>query len=555
MVTLFDNNSDLNGFDCEGNTFPIQVNYYDFGNYYGFEIDGNRLFCIGGKIVTHNTIQSEELRGQLSERLPGAFNIMAASMGVTTAQLGVMLKNGEVLAAEVLPKFADQLLITYGADKVDAIDSLTAAQNRLSNAWKGMVESLDSGSGAISQSLKALFNGMAWILKGDYAYGGTTSKENPTLKALGIDEQSVSQLKKASGEYGTTLRQLKKQFEELRPAGNFQQISQSVETNQEIWSKSTKETRLELVRVQEEYNRIKGIYDQLNGQLATINKTAEGGKTAPAVVTLRLLKEGLEKLNEAKLDAAEGQVASFDDKIKKLQATIDSFGKKTPTPEKIKLGHIEDSEIGDMMKGLGGDDFKTRDQMFDNWFAALVIPEEILAEQKEAFNTADEQGKAFTGQMQANADAINAIMFSTLDNLVSSTIQSLAGGGDLFKGIKNILGQGLIDLGEYAIAHSAIMVAIKKAISSPFGAPIGFGAGALAIAAGAALKASAAKTNKSMGGGGGGGGYGSSGGGGSFSTLDGQSIKLAGEFVIKGKDLVYVMNKHENINQRTQARG
>lgn len=44
------------------------------------------------QMVSKGTVQAEELRGQLGERLPGAFQTAARAMGVTTAELGKMLE-------------------------------------------------------------------------------------------------------------------------------------------------------------------------------------------------------------------------------------------------------------------------------------------------------------------------------------------------------------------------------------------------------------------------------------------------------------------------------
>lgn len=61
------------------------------------------------QMMSKGTVSAEELRGQLGERLPGAFQIAARSLGVTTAELGKMLEKGEVLSENFLPRFATQL--------------------------------------------------------------------------------------------------------------------------------------------------------------------------------------------------------------------------------------------------------------------------------------------------------------------------------------------------------------------------------------------------------------------------------------------------------------
>lgn len=77
-----------------------------------------------GQIVSKGTVSAEELKGQLGERLPGAFQIAARSMGVTTMQLQKMLEAGSVLSNDFLPKFAEEM------NKVTA-DALPGVTNSL----------------------------------------------------------------------------------------------------------------------------------------------------------------------------------------------------------------------------------------------------------------------------------------------------------------------------------------------------------------------------------------------------------------------------------------
>lgn len=110
-----------------------------------------RAFLALNQMMSKGTIQAEELRGQLGEALPGSLGIMAKALGVTEVQLGKMMKDGKLLAADVLPKFARQLEITYGIENTKRVENLAAAQNRLSNSWTDFVRSLnDSDTGGIS---------------------------------------------------------------------------------------------------------------------------------------------------------------------------------------------------------------------------------------------------------------------------------------------------------------------------------------------------------------------------------------------------------------------
>lgn len=91
-------------------------------------------FLALSQMASKGKVQAEELRGQLGERIPGAFKIAADAMGVTQAQLNKMLDNGEVYAEDFLPKFAKQLKTTFEDGLPKAANSMQAAINRKNNA-------------------------------------------------------------------------------------------------------------------------------------------------------------------------------------------------------------------------------------------------------------------------------------------------------------------------------------------------------------------------------------------------------------------------------------
>lgn len=73
------------------------------------------------QMVSKGTVSMEELRGQLGERLPGAFQLAAKAMGVTTQELDAMISSGGVAATEFLPKLAQALKdILALAARIDA---------------------------------------------------------------------------------------------------------------------------------------------------------------------------------------------------------------------------------------------------------------------------------------------------------------------------------------------------------------------------------------------------------------------------------------------------
>lgn len=107
------------------------------------------------QMMSKGKIQAEELRGQLGDRMSGAFRLFADAMGVSTAELDSMLKKGKVFSAEVLPKVAEQLEKQYDLSK--NTDTLAGAQNRLSNAWTSFLDRIASD--------KDIINGVAGVFE------------------------------------------------------------------------------------------------------------------------------------------------------------------------------------------------------------------------------------------------------------------------------------------------------------------------------------------------------------------------------------------------------
>lgn len=71
--------------------------------------DTEGIFRAFTQTISKSKVQAEELRGQIGDRLPGAFQIAARALGVTTSALDEMLKKGQVLAEDFIPRFSAQL--------------------------------------------------------------------------------------------------------------------------------------------------------------------------------------------------------------------------------------------------------------------------------------------------------------------------------------------------------------------------------------------------------------------------------------------------------------
>lgn len=87
------------------------------------------------QMLSKGKVQAEELRGQLGERIPGAFQIAARSMNMTTKELDKFMADGKLMAEDFLPKFAAQLKTEFAGGMDAASQSLSANLNRMNNAF------------------------------------------------------------------------------------------------------------------------------------------------------------------------------------------------------------------------------------------------------------------------------------------------------------------------------------------------------------------------------------------------------------------------------------
>ncbi|MGH8064805.1 MAG: tape measure protein [Candidatus Entotheonellia bacterium] len=103
--------------------------------------DTNGVLLALQQALSKGTLAAEEIRGQIGERLPGAFETAARAMGVTTAELNKMLEQGMIPTRDFVPKFVQALrtseAVTNGLGT--STQTAAAAANRLGNAWDSLM--------------------------------------------------------------------------------------------------------------------------------------------------------------------------------------------------------------------------------------------------------------------------------------------------------------------------------------------------------------------------------------------------------------------------------
>ncbi|WP_319790603.1 tape measure protein [Escherichia coli] len=142
------------------------------------------------QMASKGKIQAEELRGQLGDRMAGAFKLFAEALGMTTGQLDKLMKDGKILSSDTLPKVAKQmgLMIDKAGGWAEVAKSTQTALGKLANNWDDTMVKIFSGSqDELNGFLSSLSNllsemGMSSSIAGD-AIGGLIDM----LKA-GVDD-------------------------------------------------------------------------------------------------------------------------------------------------------------------------------------------------------------------------------------------------------------------------------------------------------------------------------------------------------------------------------
>jgi tape measure domain-containing protein len=173
------------------------------------------------QMIGKGKISAEELRGQLGEALPSAMGIMAKSLGVTTQQLDKMMANGELLASEVLPKFATEMEKAFGGDAEKLSEGLQGSLNRLANAWDSLMLNIgnsapfDIAINAFTGLINAVDRGVQVLTKGTTEAYLSGKKTEQTLHAQAV----IKNINQKLDEKQLTIDQKKEALNKLLETG------------------------------------------------------------------------------------------------------------------------------------------------------------------------------------------------------------------------------------------------------------------------------------------------------------------------------------------------
>lgn len=117
------------------------------------------------QMASKGKIQAEELRGQLGDRLAGAVQLFADAIGKTPQELDKLMKDGKLLAQDVLPKVSERMAeLVKQAGGMNAVSKQTATSMGQAKAmWDNTLVALFNNS---SEGISQLSNSVAMFLQG-----------------------------------------------------------------------------------------------------------------------------------------------------------------------------------------------------------------------------------------------------------------------------------------------------------------------------------------------------------------------------------------------------
>jgi tape measure domain-containing protein len=264
--------------------------------------DTKGAFLALGQMMSKGSVQAEELRGQLSERLVGAFGIAAKAMGVTTGELNKMLQKGQVLAADFLPKFATELENTFGKGNTQ-VTTLAASQNRFNSSIDQLILAIGNKLNPFLKGAYDLAAGIAVSL--ERAAGGGQAKKATedqiaarrietelTKEALKLDQERVIKIT------AQNLEGVRRQIARNQLMGMEARISTQMEKVAEarIAAAGTLNSRLQMNLTKQEKELL--ILQQMEEQYAKIvGVIVNTPKPPPPIDPKELKKEYEQRLN------------------------------------------------------------------------------------------------------------------------------------------------------------------------------------------------------------------------------------------------------------------
>ena len=413
---------------------------------------GGALLALS-QMASKGTVQAEELRGQLGERLPGALKIAAQAMGVTQAELGKMMETGQLLASDFLPKFGAALKTEFAG----SVNSLTMEINRLNSAWDIWKQSFSNSSGSgfkwitdglneASAAMRELGSDAGVTMKilaaiqgfqkgGFGLWGGPTSDtvqaQAEAFQNLAVAKKKVQELEAQEQKYGSLppitarrLASLKAEEAALRDEINA------------LAMRRGKETGITLPDLAGDYAAQKAKADErLNGYMAQMGNAPKSVKIAAEV----------EKENKAFELAVAGLQNTDARYIKALSAHNQRVAEIQRVPA-AKVAVSEGSRLIESLKErLITTENLTEVEKLQAQFADSKYPKMTAGEKGIALGIAEQIDARKSLNTELDAELVIAKKLTAEYDRQDARLKSLVAGTDIGKNTQNMLDEALAE--------------------------------------------------------------------------------------------------------------
>lgn len=331
--------------------------------------DTSGVFLALGQMVSKGKVSMEELRQQLGERMPGAFQAAARAMGVTTAELDKLVSSGNVTADQLLPKMAAEMEKTFGGDMEK---NITGSINRISNVWTEAMSRMGKALSPLAEGIAGLGEDILGldkqsVLEKNVERAKKLSEKLQRIQALGPDAQHFL-LKRLQKDYGDLLPNINaisdkesdraKQFNDLLfQSGEIINVEKEklriLKAQEEVDSK-----RLSLRRAMRSIEDIESRSPALRGKsIAELTRIAsQQGTTESVVHELLNAKKVMEKIDRSLIKKEEDSILKREAALEKKQKDLDKrigvdFTKTTDTKP---TGDTPSTLLRNEVRGVSG---------------------------------------------------------------------------------------------------------------------------------------------------------------------------------------------------------
>ena len=351
------------------------------------QMDG--VFLALGQMISKGKVQAEELRGQLGERLPGAFNLAAKAMGVTTSQLDDMLKKGLVTAEDMLPKLAAVPKEEFGPAAEQAAQGAQGAVNRLSTEWN-----LFKATVMDNQNIIDAINAVTDALKRRNQAQKFRSDRDATIKAM--EEAGVAKKTQISVQYDFY--------------GNKQEIAFQAYTEEQIKSWEAQEHAWEahnkyVNQLQDEETKI--LADGSSAVTNYLRNTIEGKKAALDEEYKNTVDALNKKIAVYKKQGNEKGVKELEQDFLRIDAEynrqLEALSKKSM--KSAESTARKQSSAARYIENIRAEISKLNGEMVQSWQQKLDIKLDDIAKKGKGAGLSLSELTAITEEYEAAADA------------------------------------------------------------------------------------------------------------------------------------------------------